>query len=117
MDLEDFFQPEVGIAAAVVAALASPRVPNKVLRHGAVFGLAGILIAGDTVKQAAGQMGRTMQQVVTHAQAQAQAQAQHAQLAEGTASTQVTQQQGGSAPATSPHVDHADHADNEEHTA
>ncbi|MEO7001342.1 MAG: hypothetical protein ABI068_06050, partial [Ktedonobacterales bacterium] len=48
MDLEDFLQPEVGIAAAVVAVVASPRL-RKFARKGAVFGVAGALIASDAV--------------------------------------------------------------------
>lgn len=67
MDLEDFFQPEVGIAAAVVAALASPKV-RKILRRGAVAGLAGLLIAGDAVKQTAEGVGRTVQDAAVQAQ-------------------------------------------------
>lgn len=48
MDFEDFLQPEVGVAAAVVAVVASPQVRN-VIRKGAVYGLAGVLMAGDAV--------------------------------------------------------------------
>lgn len=46
--LEDFMEPEVGWAVALTAAVASPGV-RKVLRKGAVYGLAGILMAGDAV--------------------------------------------------------------------
>lgn len=67
MDLEDFFTPEVGIAAAVVAALASPKV-RGLLRRGAVAGLAGLLIAGDAVKQTAEGVGRTVQDAAVQAQ-------------------------------------------------
>lgn len=48
MALEDFIEPEVGWAVAITAAVASPGV-RKVLRKGAVYGLAGILMAGDAV--------------------------------------------------------------------
>jgi len=48
MDFEDFLEPEVGVAAAVVAAVASPQV-RRVVRRGAVLGLAGVLMAGDAV--------------------------------------------------------------------
>lgn len=48
MALEDFMDREVGIAVAVTAAVASPKV-RGVLRRGAVYGLAGILKAGDAV--------------------------------------------------------------------
>ena len=50
MALDDYVEPEVGLAvavtAAVTAAVASPRV-RKTLRQGAVYGLAGLLMAGD----------------------------------------------------------------------
>lgn len=48
MDPEDFVSPEVGITAAVVAAVASSRV-RKVARRGAVLGVAGALMAGDAI--------------------------------------------------------------------
>ncbi len=48
MELEDFLDAEVGIAAGVTAALFSPRV-RKVLRRGAVLGVAGALMAGDAI--------------------------------------------------------------------
>jgi len=50
MALDDYVEAEVGVAvavtAAVTAAVASPPV-RKVLRQGAVYGLAGLLMAGD----------------------------------------------------------------------
>ncbi len=46
MDLDDFLEPEVAIAVAVTAAIASPPV-RKVVRKGAVYGLAGLLVARD----------------------------------------------------------------------
>jgi hypothetical protein len=48
MDFEDFLEPEVGVAAAVVAVVASPQV-RKVVRRGAVLGLAGALMASDAL--------------------------------------------------------------------
>jgi len=48
MALEDYMEPEVGVAVAVTAAVASPQV-RHVLRRGAVYGLAGLLMAGDAV--------------------------------------------------------------------
>ncbi len=48
MDLEDFLEPEVAITAGVVAALASPKVREK-LRRGAVYAMAGLMIASDKV--------------------------------------------------------------------
>jgi hypothetical protein len=46
VDLDDFIEPEVGVAVAVTAALVSPPV-RRVVRKGAVYGLAGLLIARD----------------------------------------------------------------------
>jgi hypothetical protein len=68
MDLDDFWEPEVavtaGIAAVVTAAVASPRV-RQVMRRGAVYGLAGLMIAGDKVKAAARGVAATAQQAAT----------------------------------------------------
>ena len=61
MALEDFIEPEVGIAVALTAAVASPGV-RKVLRKGAVYGLAGILMAGDAVSALAQGVKRGVQQ-------------------------------------------------------
>lgn len=47
MDLEDFVEPEVAATAVVAAAIFSPKA-RKLLRKGAVYGLAGALIAGET---------------------------------------------------------------------
>jgi hypothetical protein len=48
MALEDYVEPEVAIAVAVTAAVASPPV-RKAMRKAAVYGLAGILTAGDRI--------------------------------------------------------------------
>ena len=53
MDVEDFFDSEVAVAIAATVAVLSPRV-RRVLRRGAVYGVAGALIAGD----AAASLGR-----------------------------------------------------------
>jgi hypothetical protein len=64
MDLEDFWEPEValtaGLVAAVTAAAASPRV-RQVMRRGAVYGLAGLMIAADKVRSAAQGVAATAQ--------------------------------------------------------
>jgi len=52
MALEDFMEPEVGVAVALTAAVASPQV-RSVLRRGAVYGLAGLLLAGDALSSLA----------------------------------------------------------------
>jgi hypothetical protein len=43
-----YLEPEVAIAIAVTAAVASPPV-RKALRKGAVYGLAGLLTVGDRI--------------------------------------------------------------------
>src|SRR5579884_943397 len=48
MEFEDFLEPEIAAVAAVTATIASPRA-RRLLRRGAVLGLAGILTAGDAV--------------------------------------------------------------------
>lgn len=52
MALDDFLEPEVGVAVVLTAAVASPRV-RKAVRQGLVYGLAGLLMAGDKLKAAA----------------------------------------------------------------
>jgi hypothetical protein len=52
MALDDFLESEVAIAAGVTAAALSPGV-RRVVRRGAVLGLAGIMSVGDTVAGAA----------------------------------------------------------------
>ena len=52
MDLDDFVEPEVGVAVAVTAAVATVALSSTVrgwLRKGAVYGLAGVLMAKDRV--------------------------------------------------------------------
>ncbi|HEY4003458.1 MAG TPA: hypothetical protein VGO93_31615 [Candidatus Xenobia bacterium] len=46
--LDDYMEPEVAVAVAVTAVVASPKV-RRVLRQGAVYGLAGLMMAGDAV--------------------------------------------------------------------
>jgi len=56
MAVEDFLGGEVAIAVAATAALSSSRV-RKVLRRGVVYGLAGVLMAGDTLTSTARAVG------------------------------------------------------------
>jgi hypothetical protein len=51
LQLESYAEPEVAVAAVVVAAVASPPV-RRTLRRGLVYGLAGILVVGDKVASA-----------------------------------------------------------------
>jgi hypothetical protein len=48
MSLDDLLEPEVVVAVGVTAALMSPPV-RRVLRKGAVYGLAGVMIVGDKI--------------------------------------------------------------------
>ena len=57
MDFDDYLEPEVAVAVAVTAAVASPPV-RRVLRRGIVYGLAGLLIARDKVASVAGSVTR-----------------------------------------------------------
>ena len=68
MALEDFLEPEVGIAVALTAAIGSPRV-RKVLRKGAVYGLAGILAAKDKLGDAAGTAAEAAKKATAKAKA------------------------------------------------
>jgi hypothetical protein len=61
MELEDFLEPEIAVVAAVAAAVFSPQVRGW-LRRGAVYGMAGALVAGDVVTGFARGVGRGMQQ-------------------------------------------------------
>ena len=68
MALEDFLDSEVAVAVAATAALASPRV-RGVLRRGAVYGLAGLLTAGDMISSFAHGAARGAQQTASAATA------------------------------------------------
>jgi len=91
MALEDYLESEVVVAVAATAAVLSPRV-RGVLRRGAVYGLAGVLRAGDAIssaapavsqgaQQAAASAASTVQDVAGQARAAAEG-AQDAQTAE-----------------------------------
>jgi hypothetical protein len=60
MALEDFTDPEVAIAAAVAAAVFSPKVRGW-LRRGAVYSMAGMLVAGDAISSVARDIGKGVQ--------------------------------------------------------
>ena len=62
MEFEDFVEPEIAITAAVAAAIFSPRA-RQVMRKGLVYGMAGILAAGD----AAASFGQSVRQGMQHA--------------------------------------------------
>ena len=66
MELEDYLQPEIAVTAAVAAAIFSPRA-RKLLRRGAVYGTAGVLIAGDTITSFVRSVGQGFRQAGTEA--------------------------------------------------
>ena len=61
MALDDYFEPEVAVTAVVTAALFSPRA-RKLIRRGAVYGIAGLLKAGDAVTALAGNVKQGIQE-------------------------------------------------------
>jgi hypothetical protein len=61
MSLEDFVESEVAVAVAATAAVLSPRV-RRLAHSGAVYGLAGALIAADAVTATARGVGRGVQE-------------------------------------------------------
>jgi len=48
MEFDDYLEPEVAVTAAVTAAVCYPRV-RKLLRRGAVYGMAGMLVAKEKI--------------------------------------------------------------------
>lgn len=80
MALDDYFESEVAVAVAATAAVMSPRVRN-LLRRGAVYGLAGVLMAGDAVSLAARNVAPGVQQAAATAAGTVQGAAQQAAAA------------------------------------
>ena len=66
MALEDYLESEVVVAVAATAAVLSPRVRGA-LRRGAVYGLAGVLRAGDAISSAAPTVSQGAQQAAASA--------------------------------------------------
>lgn len=64
MALEDFADSEVGIAVAATALVLSPKVRGW-LRQGAVYGLAGVLKAADSIGGAARNVAGEAQHTAT----------------------------------------------------
>ena len=60
MALEDFTDPEVAIVAAVAAAVFSPKIRGW-LRRGAVYSMAGVLVAGDAISSTVRGIGKGVQ--------------------------------------------------------
>ncbi len=57
MAFEDYLEPEIAVTAAVTAVVFSAS-GRKFLRRGAVYGLTGILVAGDAIASAARSVGQ-----------------------------------------------------------
>lgn len=64
MALEDFVDPEVGIAVAATALVTSPQA-RRFMRRGLVYGLAGVFKLGDAISAGARGMTESAQQVAT----------------------------------------------------
>ena len=66
MAVDDYLEPEVAIAVAVTAAVASPPV-RKVIRRGLVYGLAGLLVAKDKITTVGQNVAQGARQMATSA--------------------------------------------------
>lgn len=64
MAVDDFLDSEVAVAVAAAAVVFSPRVRGW-LRKGAVYGLAGVLSAGDAVSGVAKSVGQSAQEMTS----------------------------------------------------
>ena len=80
MALEDYLESEVVVAVAATAALLSPRA-RKVLRRGAVYGVAGALMAGDAVSSVVRSAAPGVQQAAASAASVVEDAAQRARAA------------------------------------
>ncbi len=80
MALEDYLESEVVVAVAATAALFSPRA-RKVLRRGAVYGVAGALMAGDAVSSVIRNAAPGVQQAAASAASVVEDAAQRARAA------------------------------------
>lgn len=80
MALEDYLESEVVVAVAATAVLFSPRA-RKVLRRGAVYRVAGALMAGDAVSSAVRNAAPGVQQAAASAASVVEDAAQRARAA------------------------------------
>lgn len=107
MALEDYMEPEVAVTAAVAAAVFSPKV-RSVIRRGLVYGMAGVLIAGDAISSFARSVGQGVQEAGASATSSArnameQAREEAAHTTTGTA-RKMTPRTGTSAAKTTEHT-------------
>ena len=84
MDTDDILNPAVGAAVAITAAVLSPPV-RRIGRRGAVYGLAGIFIAGDAISLFAQGVARGARQAAESAESQSQQTRRAAEQAGGAA--------------------------------
>ena len=84
MDTDDILNPAVGAAVAITAAVLSPPV-RRIVRRGAVYGLAGIFIAGDAISSFAQGVARGARQAAESAESQSQQTRRAAEQAGGAA--------------------------------
>ena len=89
MALEDYLEPEVAVAATVAAVVFSPR-GRKWLRQGAVYGLAGILVAGDALSTLGRNVGQGLQKAGASASEAAKATAAQAETVEANSTAPVS---------------------------
>src|SRR5436309_5403489 len=66
MELDNLMESEIVVAVAATAAVLSPRVRNLV-RRAAIYGLAGVLMAGDALTSAGRGLARGAQEGATTA--------------------------------------------------
>src|SRR5437763_11843514 len=71
MALEDYMEPEVAVTAVVTAAVFSPRA-RRIIRRGLVYGMAGVLIAGDAIASFARNVSQGVQEAGASAASAAQ---------------------------------------------
>lgn len=90
MALEDYLEPEVAVTAVVVAAVFSPTARHWI-RRGAVYGLAGVLVAGDALTSVGKSVGRGVQAAGAAASQAASTTVQKAQAAANSATTTAPQ--------------------------
>lgn len=82
MAVEDYLDSEVAVAVAAAAVVFSPKVRGW-LRKGAVYGLAGVLSAGDAVSGVAKSVGQSAQEMTSSDTDQAQGNADADATTEG----------------------------------
>ncbi|HCI81108.1 MAG TPA: hypothetical protein DHW02_15625 [Ktedonobacter sp.] len=105
MALEDFLDPEVAATAVVVAAVVSPQ-GRKIIRRGAVYGLAGILVAGDAIASVGKSVGRGVQAAGVAASQAASNVSQRAQAATAATTNTTTPPQPTSYTTETTHTTH-----------